>query len=346
MMKRCPNCQIEHDDNATFCASCGTLLEELKFDKGESNNLGKENKKPRKVLFVTTILLAMIIGASMIVFHISNLPQNLIKQGYFLAVPEVNEYDSIDFEFGSDLGFIFTEDTVFTTEQNVFNYSMNNDRIYLKNYYWVDEETSTEPDGTGIIASRSLESEYVFTGYYDDDNDYLVLSLTEYGYEFYDGKFDKDIEIVCKHFRDEEDDDIALEKMLYFDVWATIDYNYDVEKHIDNVRESETFYNNLFRTTLKSKSNDIQIYDFYKNYKEFDYSEGNGKITYFNNEKEKWVYKSIDYYISPFGGSSISVYQSDGSQQQFEYDEEQDCLVNIDDGTKIYRVAKFTDYEQ
>ena len=354
-MKICPNCRKEYDDVFGFCAECGARLNDVRKNITK-NNCEKQNKKTRIMLIVSSILFALIVCISIVVVCINNMPKNTIKNGYFLAVPEVNSYDSIDYEYGSDLGFIFTEDTAFTTEHNVFGYTIYKDRIYIENYYQVEQEASTELDGTGIIAHYSVESQDVFEGYYDTKNDCLVLSLTEYGYEFYDDKFDKDIEIVCKHFKDE--DEVNLEKMLYFDGWATkgyeyseqnggwitTDYEYSVDKHIDKVAESRTFYNNLFRNALKSEDNNIQIYDFYKNYKDFDYSEGNGKITFFNFDKEKWVYKSMFFSLNSF--DTITINQNDGVEYQYYYDKEQDCLVNKNNGIKIYRVAKFTDYQE
>lgn len=339
----CTNCGVENNENAKFCLNCGIQLKCEKLDE-EVHHINEEiNKRPRKILLISTFLITLIMGISITVFYISKLPQNIIRDGYFLAVPEVNSYDLIDYEYGSDLGFIFADDKVFTTEQNVFNYSVNKDKIYIENIYRVEEETSTAPDGTGIIAASRAESEYVFSGYYDNENDCLVLTLTEYGYEFYDGKFDKDIEIVCKHYKDDEDS-IPLEKMLYFDGWATIDYDYNIANHIDKVEYANTHNNNLLKDTLMSESDDIQIFDFYKNYKEFDYSEGNGKITYFDQNKECWVYKSMVFSLIGFYNEEIVVNQNGESEKRYYYDEEQDCLVSTMDETKIYRVANFTDY--
>lgn len=343
-MKICPNCRKEYDDVFGFCAECGARLNDVRKNITK-NNCEKQNKKTRIMLIVSSILFALIVCISIVVVYINNMPKNIIKNGYFLAVPEVNSYDSIDYEYGSDLGFIFTDDKVFTTEQNVFEYSLSRNKnfvIDIGGVFITDVETETMSDGEPYTSTVSRTGRSVFTGYYDSENDCLVLSLTEFGYEFYDDKFDKDIKIICKHFKDE--DDINLEKMLYFDGWATTDYEYSVDKHMAKVVDSRTFYNNLFRNTMKSEYNNIQVYDFYKNYKDFDYSEGNGKITFFNFDKEKWVYKSMFFSLNSL--DTITINQNDGVEYQYYYDKEQDCLVNKNNGIKIYRVAKFTDYQE
>ena len=86
-MKICPNCQKEYNDVLGFCAECGARLNIVRKNITK-NNCEKQKRKTRIMLIMSSILFALIVCVGIVVVYINNMPKNIIKNGYFLAVPE------------------------------------------------------------------------------------------------------------------------------------------------------------------------------------------------------------------------------------------------------------------